>query len=74
MNFFTENSNTSYKNETENENNGFNVMVSYVNVISVVLAITFFLGILLNIISIIAILTAKKLKPINLLILNLGYY
>ena len=46
-------------------------IIPYVKLISVFMVITFTLGILLNLISIILILKSKKIKPVSLLMLNL---
>lgn len=52
--------------------NIFNSMFSYVNSITIILAIIFVFGIILNTFSIFVILKSSKLEPINLLILNLA--
>ncbi len=51
-----------------------NPLIAYVHALSILLAVIFIFGIILNTISITAILKFKKLEPINILILNLGKF
>lgn len=48
------------------------IVLSYVNNVTLILGIIFGMGMLLNVVSIIAIIKSKKIEPITLLILNLS--
>lgn len=60
------------KSDEDYDDNNIGSIVPYVKVVSILLGLIFIVGIISNLISIMAILKQEKLKTINLLILNLA--